>query len=35
MRRIGMCDRGVTDQWYATPSALFGLTAEDWAERPR
>ena len=32
MRRIGMTDHGVTDKWYDDPSALFVMTAEQWAE---
>ncbi|HEY0951653.1 GNAT family N-acetyltransferase [Nocardioides sp.] len=35
MRRLGMEDRGVTDKWYADPSALFVMTAERWAELAR
>lgn len=30
MRRLGMEDRGITDQWYDDPSALFVMTAERW-----
>ncbi|SDC69252.1 GNAT family N-acetyltransferase [Nocardioides lianchengensis] len=30
MRRIGMTDRGVVEQWYEGPSALFGITAAEW-----
>lgn len=31
MRRIGMSDRGVVEKWYDGPSALYGITAEEWA----
>lgn len=31
MRRIGMTDRGVVEKWYEGPSALYGVTAEEWA----
>ncbi|WP_244932171.1 GNAT family N-acetyltransferase [Nocardioides sp. W7] len=30
MQRIGMSDRGVVERWYDGPSALFGITAEEW-----
>lgn len=30
MRRIGMTDRGTTDQWYESPSAMFVVTADEW-----
>ncbi len=32
MRRLGMEDRGSTDQWYDEESALFVMTAERWSE---
>ncbi|MBI2244891.1 MAG: GNAT family N-acetyltransferase [Nocardioides sp.] len=32
MRRLGMVDRGITEQWYEGESALFVMTAERWAE---
>lgn len=31
MRRIGMTDRGVVEKWYEGPSALYGVTATEWA----
>lgn len=31
MRRIGMTDRGIVEKWYAGPSALYGVTAAEWA----
>lgn len=31
MRRIGMTDRGIVERWYDGPSALYGITAADWA----
>jgi RimJ/RimL family protein N-acetyltransferase len=33
MRRIGMTDRGIVEKWYDGPSALYGLTAAEWADR--
>ncbi|WP_122817034.1 GNAT family N-acetyltransferase [Nocardioides pantholopis] len=29
-RRLGLRSRGVVDKWYAGPSALFAITAEEW-----
>ena len=33
MRRIGMEDRGVVEKWYDGESALFVITAEQWAHQ--
>lgn len=30
MRRIGLRDRGIVEKWYDSPSALYGLTAQEW-----
>ena len=32
MRRIGLTDRGVVEKWYDEPSALYGITAEQWRQ---
>lgn len=31
MRRLGMEDRGIVEQWYEGESAMFVMTAERWA----
>lgn len=31
MRRLGMEDRGITDKWYDEESAMFVISAEQWA----
>ena len=33
-RRIGMRPQGVVEKWYDGPSALFRITAEEWAADP-
>ena len=33
MRRLGMSDRGVVEQWYDGPSRLYAMTAEEWRAR--
>jgi RimJ/RimL family protein N-acetyltransferase len=30
-RKLGMTDEGVVEKWYAGPSRLFRITAEQWA----
>lgn len=30
MRRIGLQDRGIVEQWYEDASALYGSTAAEW-----
>ena len=33
MGRIGLADRGVVEKWYAAPSQLYGITADEWVSR--
>lgn len=33
MRRLGMEDRGLVERWYEDPSAMFVITAEQWARQ--
>lgn len=33
MARVGLADRGVVEKWYAGPSRLYGVTADEWRAR--